>query len=68
MMKNLTTRKNVKRINPNKKRNSIRKRKNFYSKEDNISSSMSEDDDTKVLFMGIETQTDTTEDNNYENE
>jgi hypothetical protein len=28
---------------------------------------MSEDDDTKVLFMGIETQTDTTEDNNYEN-
>jgi chromosome segregation ATPase len=29
---------------------------------------MSEDDDTKVLFMGIETQTDTTEDNNYENE
>lgn len=29
---------------------------------------MSEDDDTKVLFMGIDTQTDTIEDNNYENE
>jgi hypothetical protein len=29
---------------------------------------MSEDDDTKVLFMGIDTQTDTTENNNYENE
>jgi hypothetical protein len=29
---------------------------------------MSEDDDIEVLFMGIETQTNTTEDNNYENE
>jgi hypothetical protein len=28
---------------------------------------MSEDDDTEVIFMGIETQTDTTKDNNYEN-
>jgi hypothetical protein len=62
-MKKLTTRKNIKRINPNTKRNSIRKRKKNYSKEDNSSSDMSEDDDTKVLFMGIETQTDTTEEN-----
>jgi hypothetical protein len=29
---------------------------------------MSEDDNTKILFMGIETQIDTTKDNNYENE
>ena len=29
---------------------------------------MSEDDDAEVLFMGIETQIDTNEDNNYENE
>jgi hypothetical protein len=29
---------------------------------------MSEDDYTELLFMGIETQTDTTKDNNYGNE
>jgi hypothetical protein len=67
MMKNFTFRKNIKRVNPNTKRNYIRK-KNFYSKEDSSSSNMSEDHDTYVLFMGIETQTDTAKDNNYENE
>ena len=68
MMKKLTIRKNIKRVNPNTKRNFVRKREKKYSKEDSSSSDMSEDNNTEVLFMGIETQTDTTEDNNYENE
>jgi hypothetical protein len=68
MMKNPTIIKNIKRGKPNRKINSIRKRKNIYSKDNSSSSDMTEDDDTEVLFVGIETQTDTTVDNNYGNE
>jgi hypothetical protein len=67
-MKKLTIRKNIKRVNPSTKINSIRKRRTFILKKTTSSSDMSEDDNTKVLFMGIENQTETTEDNNYENE
>jgi hypothetical protein len=45
------------------KKKFYKKKKNFYSKEDIISSDMSEDEDSELLFMGMNTQN-----NNIDNE
>jgi hypothetical protein len=52
---------NHKELKKEKTRN--KKKKNFYSEEDNISSDMSEDDETNFLFMCIETQNNVAKDN-----
>jgi hypothetical protein len=69
MMKKPITINNIKRVELEIIINSTRKKN--HSKEDNSSFDMSEDDKIKLLFMGIETQTSTIEDNtrnegNYE--
>jgi hypothetical protein len=50
MMKKFTNRKNQ------YKKKFYKKKKNFYSKEDISSSNMSEDENSKLLFMGMNTQ------------
>jgi hypothetical protein len=59
---------NLRREKPEKKKEFYKKNKNFYSKEDNSSSDMSEDDESELLFMGIENKNNVSHDDeeNYE--
>ena len=50
------------------KKKFYKKKKNFYSKEDSSSSEMSENDETKLLFMGIKTQNNVVDDNEENSE
>ena len=55
----------IMKIQTGNKKKFYKKNKNFYSKEDNSSFDMSEDDETKLLFMGIEYQNKEVDDNFY---
>ena len=50
------------------RKDSTRKEKNLYSKEYSNSADESDDDDTKVLFMGVDTQNDAAKNKNCEDE
>jgi hypothetical protein len=63
-MKKLITINNIKRSELEIRKKYTRKRKKNYSKEDSSSYDMSEDDETELKFMGIETQTNNTKENN----